>query len=374
MSESSEKIIEKTEDQGVEIMSVNEAIDFADGIKKTPEAKKEEVVEPVIEKETETVVDKKAGKKEPKVEAVEEVVIDKPTETVVENVVETPKSSYDDVLDDEDRAYLAFKKNNKGATRADYEESKVDYEKFDRKTLLRKSLREKYGITDSDSDLDNYIETELNIPMDASEAEMSLSERVALRKLTDEYINSKKEQQNKWLEAKIEDKPSQNGQEEIVTLENGQTMPKKDYELMVENRNNYLKGNEEALNRVNATSFKIEVDDNGEKRELEYSYTFDKEDKHRMLSISSDLVANFNKTYTKKDGIDHDGINIDHAWADRNLREKMLKSYAQSIRAEAFEESLKEQGNITLGKNKELSKQETKGVKYVPLNELLNNY
>jgi len=63
MSESSEKIIEKTEDQGVEIMSVNEAIDFADGIKKTPEAKKEEVVEPVIEKETETVVDKKAGKK-----------------------------------------------------------------------------------------------------------------------------------------------------------------------------------------------------------------------------------------------------------------------------------------------------------------------
>ena len=374
MSESSEKIIEKTEDQGVEIMSVNEAIDFADGIKKTPEAKKEEVVEPVIEKETETVVDKKAGKKEPKVEAVEEVVIDKPTETVVENVVETPKSSYDDVLDDEDRAYLAFKKNNKGATRADYEESKVDYEKFDRKTLLRKSLREKYGITDSDSDLDNYIETELNIPMDASEAEMSLSERVALRKLTDEYINSKKEQQNKWLEAKIEDKPSQNGQEEIVTLENGQTMPKKDYELMVENRNNYLKGNQEALNRVNATSFKIEVDDNGEKRELEYSYTFDKEDKHRMLSISSDLVANFNKTYTKKDGIDHDGINIDHAWADRNLREKMLKSYAQSIRAEAFEESLKEQGNITLGKNKELSKQETKGVKYVPLNELLNNY
>lgn len=375
MSDNSEVTTEQVAEQGVEIMSVKDAISFAEtGNKPVPQVQEEAVEEEKpkeVVKET-TEKPKEEIQEEVKPEVKEEVVVEqeKPTEKVAEKA----KDPYEDILDDEDRAYLSFKKNNPGTNRSDYEESKVDYDKLDRKDLLRKSLREKYNITYSDAELDAYIEEKLGIPMDANESEMSVTEYVALQKETEDYINSKKEQQNKWLENtnKPENKTAEQPQEELVELENGQKMSKKEYDKIVENRNKYIKGNEEALNRVNATSFKIEVDDNGSKRELEYSYEFSKEDKNRILSISSDPVAHFNKTYTTKEGFNHDAINIDQAWSDSQLRSKMIKNMLQTARAEGFEESLKEQGNVKLGANKQLHHQETNGIKIVPLTELFN--
>lgn len=378
MSETASTTTENAEETGIEKMSLSDAINFsANGVK--PSATKEEAH--VEEAKEEVIVDETEKSKEvekPAEQVVETKVDDIKTETVakeekpIETKTEAPKSSFEDLMDEEDKAYFNFKKNNPGTTRADYQESKVDYDALDRKDLLRKSLREKYNLNDDDATLDEFIETELGIPMDVKESEMSLTERVKLRKETDPYVEAKKAQQQKWKESKVEENVAQQKEEvEMLTLEDGTKMPKAQYEKIVENRNNYLKNNEEALNRVSATYFKFEVDDNGSKRELEYGYTFDKEDKHRMLSNTNDVVAHFNKTYTTEKGYDHDRLNEDLAWADPQTRNKMLKSLLASARAEAFEESLKDRGNVTIGQQKELSKNETKGIRYVPFSELL---
>lgn len=376
MSEEAKTAPESTEETGVENMSLSDAINFSEnGVKPTAPVKEEEAAE-----EKKVVVDEAETTIEPKVK-VEDAVIpaqEKPIETKAEVKPEVkpeaPKSAYEDLMDDEDKAYFNFKKSNPGTTRADYQESKVDYDSLDRKDLLRKSLREKYNLSEDDAKLDEYITDELGIPMDVKESEMSLTERVALRKQTDEYVNSKKAQQQKWNESKVDEKVVQPKEEvKMVTLEDGSTIEESVYNKKVEDRNKYLKNNEEALNRVSATSFKIEVDDNGSKRELEYSYTFDKDDKHRMQSLTTDVMDSFNKAYTTKEGFDHDSLNVNKAWEDPQLRSKMLKSFAQSIYAEAFEESLKDRGNVTIGQQKGLSQQETKGYKIVPLTELLNS-
>jgi hypothetical protein len=376
MSDTTENVTEKDENNGVQTMSLQDALNFSQGEKPEIQAV-EEVEETIIEDKVEVVEDKK----EVIDDAKEEVVVVDETEKVVEKVEVSPKVEKEDVkdpyegIDEEDRDYYDFKKRNKGTTRKDFEDSLIDYTSFDKKELLRRSLREKYGFeNETDEQLNDYIEEELGIPMDSDESDMTVTERVRLRKETDGYIKDKKDQHSKWSESKTDEKGivAPKEQLEMVTLENGNKMPKKEYDQILESRNNYVKSNEEALNRVKDTSVKITVSENGNERELEYNYAFDKEDKHRMLSISSDVVANFNKTYTTDKGYDHEGINIDQAWSDKQLRNKMLSSMLQAARAEGFEESMKDQGNINLGSNKRLQPQDTKGVKYVPLSELLN--
>jgi len=355
---------EETQEEGVTKMSLSDALDLAQGVEKDPE-----VIEEI---EEETVVEAEADEEvKAEVEAEAEAEVEEEKEAI--ETSETPKETYDDLYDDEDKAYFAFKKSNKGSTRADYNESKVDYDKLDRKDLLRKSLREKYNLSDDDAEIDDYIETEHGIPMDADESEMSLTERVRLRKLTDGYVNDKKEQQQKWSDNTVNDTVAKNGEVEMLTLEDGSTIEKAKYEKIVENRNNYIKNNEEAVNRVTATSFKLKVDDNGSVREIEYSYPFDKSDKHRMLSNTNDVAGNFTEKYTTKEGYNHEGINIDQAWADRQIRDKMLQSMAQTIRAEAIEEVMSEKGNVSIGSQKRLNRQETNGMKIVSLSEAFNH-
>lgn len=388
MSENTENTQEESNNNGIQTMSIDQVLDFAETGKAITETQKEEIVDNDSEdskSETEDTTQVNIDTKEEVVNDDSKVDVDTTSEnkvetqtsqtteeTKVDSEKEDTKDPYKDFYSEEDKEYFSFKKNNPGTTRADFEESKVDYDKLDRKDLLRKSLREKYGITDSDSDLDEYIEDKLGIPMGESEAEMSVTERVALRKETEDYIKNKKAQQQKWQENIVEEKVETAQKEEMIRLENGQEIPKAKYEKLVEDRNNYIKSNEEALNRVNATAFKLKIDENGSKRDIEYSYTFDKEDKHRMQSLTTDVVDSFNKTYSTENGYNHELLNENKAWEDPKIRGKMLQSIAQSIRAEAIEEVMKEKGNVSIGKQKDLPAQQSKGVKIVPLSELLN--
>ena len=371
MSDTTENT-ENINEEGVEIMSLEDALKHSNS-EQTEVEPAQETIEEEVQAETDVVEDVKEE------ETVEDVVEDTKEDVKVEDVApkveeKVEKDPYEGI-DEEDVPYFKFKRNNPGTTRADFEDSLVDYDEFDRKELLRLSLREKYSFkNESDQDLDDYIEGELGIPMDSDVDDMTVTERVRLRENTDAYIQGKKEQHAKWAETKTEEKVAQEEQtEKMITLEDGSEMPEAKYNEIVEQRNNYVKNNEEALNRVGETSFSFTVDDNGEKRELKHSYEFDKEDKHRMLSISSDAVKHFNDTYQTKDGVNHEAMNENKAWEDPKLRGKMLSSFAQAIRAEAIEESMKDQHNINLGGNKGLQQQETKGIKYVPLSELLNN-
>lgn len=385
MSDTTENTVENTEEQGVEKMSIDDVINFAEtGVKPVAETTESQTTETETQEEEqveEPKVEDKTTEKEDKTEEAKEEVEEtiEATKDVEESDLEVDKQEakdpYEDIFDEDDKAYFNFKKNNPGTTRADYEDSKIDYSKLSRKELLRKSLREKYNLTDNDAELDEYIETELGIPMDTDESEMSVTERVRLRKHTDEYVQAKQELHNKWAENQKDGNVAQPKEQpkETVTLEDGTTMPKEDYIKIVKARETYVKNNEEALNRVKETSFTFSVDDNGEKRELKYSYEFDKNDKHRMLSITTDAVKHFNETYQTENGVNHEDLNINKAWEDPNIRSKMLASFAQAIRAEAIEESLKDQGNVTIGSKKPINQPDEKGVKYVPISELLNN-
>lgn len=284
---------------------------------------------------------------------------------------------YEDLLDDDDKGYFEFKKQNPGSNRKDYEASKIDYDKVSASELAIEKVKAESGLDLTNDEALSYLEEELGF--DINGEELSVADRIKLNKFVKDFREDKKTSQKKVV-AQPSKKEGDN--EEIVRLDNGQEMPKAQYDKMVADRNNYLKANEEAVNRVAETSLKITVDDNETERELSYSYKFDKEDKHRMLSNTNDLGKALNEMFgTENGGYDQDALNENFAWFDPKTRNKMLKqllgnAYGESKsegKAEGVEEALKDRGNVNLSSQKGLPRQEKEGVKVVPVSELFNS-
>jgi hypothetical protein len=275
--------------------------------------------------------------------------------------------SISDLLDDDDKDYLEFKRQT-GGSRKDYEASKIDYDSLDRKDVLRDQVRGQVGFEISDEDLDELIEDKFGIPMGADEGEMSIKERFELYERTNAYIESKKSEQSK-LKVKKTDKV-----DEKVKLEDGREVLKSEYDKMIADRNQYLDSNKDSVNRVSESSLSIGIDiGDGNKVEVEAVYKFDKDDKHRMLESTNDLGRYINENFTTDKGYNHDSLNENMAWFDPKIRAKMLNTLVESAWSQGADYMLGKKGNVNLTSSKSLPKQAQKGVKIVPLNELMNN-
>tara|TARA_R110002049_G_scaffold108120_2_gene256157 strand:- start:11901 stop:13076 length:1176 start_codon:yes stop_codon:yes gene_type:complete len=345
------------------------------------------VEQEVVEKtKKETTVDKTVEEKENVVEQNEVPTLEYSDDKVLEYLkgkgidvsdfesLKTPKeiNSYEDLLDAEDKAYLNYKKDTgKQISRKDYNDIVTkDFTKVSAVELAKERVIKDSGINLSNEEVLEYLEEELGF--DPNAEDLTARERIKLasfvKDIREQKINEQKTILDRLPDLKAIDKEYDS--KEYVKLDNGAIVKKEAFEASQAKRNEFIKLNKEAISRATDFDFNMTVDDNGKERQLSYSTKLEPKDLQRLESITTDVFSHLEKTYKKGDSYDVDSLNKNMAWADEQIRDKMLDNFAHQIRANAIEEVMKEGGNINLDPKKHLDQQKDRGVKIIPISEL----
>ena len=284
------------------------------------------------------------------------------------------KNDFEDIIDDEDKLYFKYKKQF-GGNRKDFENFTKNLDEVPRIEFARERVRKESGLNLTDEEADNYIASELGI-IDLND--LDVHEKIKLAGFAKPILESKKEEQNNFLNSqdKGENKEQENknksnsSDSEFVQLDNGSIMRKTDYDNFVKNRELAIEEAKQAVNSVTSSVFNFEIDDNGTKKELSYSYDFSEEDKQRMLSNASNYDAVLNSRYSSEEGFNHAQFAVDFEWANPEFREKAIASILHKAIAENTETILKERGNVNFSQGR-LQQGLEKGVKIVSVQDAI---
>lgn len=271
---------------------------------------------------------------------------------------------YADVMDDEDKAYLDFKKQT-GRGKNEYELLKRNYDEVSSLELSRERVKKESGIKGLTTDkIDQHLENELGIH---DITDMTASEEIKLARYSKSLRDEYKAEQEKYR--KPVEKSDKNP--EYVKLDNGSVMPKGEYEKILLNQQKHIADAKEAVNSVTVSSFKIAIGEGEDKQELVYEYEKSDADKQSLLSSVSDLNKVMSAYHTK-DGYDHKKFNEDLFWFNSQNREKAFASLAHKVRADAIEEVLKQRGNVNYQTRNGLQSGANNGPKTLPLKDFFN--
>lgn len=258
---------------------------------------------------------------------------------------------YEEILDEDDKQYLNFKKET-GRSRKDFEFLNQDFDALDPIDLARQRIEKETGVKFTIEQAKEYLEDKFDI--DLSDEQLSVKAQIELKSFTKpvkDELNALKETYRKPIE-KQNNSAAQTEQPEMVRLTDGSMMTKADYAVLMENHQKHIKASIDSVNSVAGTSFKTVFDDNGTPRELSFNYDYSNEDKQRMLSIVSDVDGYMSKTYRSENGeFQHQNFAEDMGWSNRQFREKAIATLVNKARAEAIEEVMKSDNNVSFNKN-----------------------
>ena len=277
---------------------------------------------------------------------------------------------YEDLLDDDDKAFFNFKKET-GRSRKEFEALNSNLDELPKIVLARERVRLETGLKDlSDDQIDEHIAETLGIDLD----EMGTSDKIKLAAYTKEILKLKKEEQEKYrkpIEAKQPEVKTENpNKEEYVELTNGAFMKKSEYVKLENNRQQAILKAKESVNSVTASNFKIVLDDKGTEKELNFEYKYSDEDKHSMLSIVSDIDTVVKNRYGSDEGFNHKQFAEDMQWSDPTFREKAIGVLLEKAIAENTENLLKERGNVKFNYDP-LQRTEKEGIKIVSMSDAI---
>lgn len=285
-----------------------------------------------------------------------------------EKIVEIKEvDPYEGLFDEDDKAYLNFKKET-GRSRKDFEALNKNYDDVDPLEFAREQVRRETGQSQiSDAAIDQYIAEKLGIDLD----ELSDLDKLKIAGYGKSIKDEKKAEQEKYRKPAENKQPQQDQPTgEMLRLENGALIPKTDYEKLVAERQKHIEEAKEAVNHVTESSFKIAVDDNGTQRELNYKYEYAEQDVQNMASIVSDVDSVIQKRYSTENGFNHKSFAEDMLWSDQKFREKAISDLVTKARAEAIEEIMKQRGNHNFDTHQPLQKQLAEGVEIRPVSEV----
>jgi len=291
--------------------------------------------------------------------SVDEIFADKaPVEKIV--------NPYEDILDEEDKQYLNFKKET-GRGRKDFEALNTDYNAIDPLQLSRERIRKESGMDLSNEDADRYLAKELNIDLDDLN-EIDPLDKIKLnayaKPVRDAYIADKE----KYKQPIAPKMPV--AADEIVRLDNGAAMKKADYDNMLVEHQKHVEQVIASADSVTEANFKVVIDDNGTPKELSYKYDYSVEDKQSMVSNAKDPSATAERLLRSEKGFDTAGLNENMFWFDKTLREKAIASIVHKVRSEAIEEVTKLENNVNFQANPLPGQEPKDGVKIVPISEI----
>lgn len=233
------------------------------------------------------------------VDSFEDLFKEPETKEVVKEV-----NPYEDVFDEYDKTYYQFKKDT-GLSRKEFDFVQQDLSKKSSLDWAYEKVRKNNpGVNLTDSQINNYLETSLNI--DLSSDELQATDLIHLNAFAKDFKDSQLQLQNKYKTTVNPKQPTP--QVEMVTLENGEKMEKGKYEKLVSQRNEYINGLKQGVS--GATSFDIEFafDNDGEKQTSTFNYEYSDEDKHGMLSNASDINNFISKKFRTETGFDYKGL------------------------------------------------------------------
>lgn len=270
---------------------------------------------------------------------------------------------YDEFMDDEDKKYFEFKKTT-GKTKAEYEMLRTDPDSISPLEYAIEKAKNDSGLSLTKEEALEFLEEELGI---SDFDELTSTDKIKLAKYSKELKDKRVSMFNELKNISVE-KPQNQNQPEMVTLDNGQTVPKEQYEQFNKNRQQYLNANKESVNSVTSSEFKVMLDDNGSPREVAFTYEFNDQDKHSMLSMTEDTGKLIERYNTEK-GFNHKQFNEDAFWLDPANRNKAISTIIQKALATNTEEVLKGRGNVNFS-HQPLPAQKKEGVEMVQLSDL----
>lgn len=279
---------------------------------------------------------------------------------------------YADVLDDDDKAYLNFKKET-GRSRKEYEALNTNLDELPKIDLAREIVRKEAGMNLSNQEADEYIASKLGFDLE----DMTFNDQIELAKYTKPLLDEKKAEQEKYRKPiAVENKPAEQAnqeKQEYVKLDNGAVMLKSDYEKLADNHLKVVEKAKEVVNSVTNFNFEITFDDNGVERKEIFSYEVDEKDRHSMVSSVSDLNADLINDYGTGEILENKQFQEDNFWRKKSNREKAISSIVHKAVAKAKEEILKERGNVNFTNQESLQKQAKDGVTMKSFREILKD-
>lgn len=285
----------------------------------------------------------------------------------VEKEVVKEVNPWDDVIDDDDKAYLGFKKET-GLGRKEFEALNKNWDEVSPLELARERIKKETGTNLPNEKADAFLESELGIE-DIND--LTSNDEIKLARYTKQLKDEYKAQQEKYRKP-VENKQPDNanaGKKEFVELPNGAVMEKTAYENHVEYQRKFREQAAEAVKAVEPASFKVSVDDNGSVRDEVYTYEYSEQDVQNMASNVTNMDEVIAKRYQTEQGFNHKAFGEDFQWSDPKFREKAISDLVGKARAKAIEETMKLVGNHNYKPNDPLQKQTREGVKVVPVNE-----
>lgn len=273
---------------------------------------------------------------------------------VQEKEVEKVVDPYEGILDDADKEYLEFKKST-GGNYNDFLNSKKDWDSVPDLALARERVKKENGLDNlSDEEADLLLASSLGLEdLEDLDGVDAIKFKAYASKYRKELKEAQKEQLSKKPVKEVR-QPEQAQQEEMVTLDNGQTMPKAQYDQLVQQRNDYLKAAKEAVDSIADFEFSFNISENGETKTLNYKYNVSEEDRHSMMSIHENGLNVFiDKEFTDKDGnFNHAKLSRAMYFAKESNLQKVIKAVSEQVRAETVEELLGERNNVNFSGKK----------------------
>ena len=286
----------------------------------------------------------------------------------VEKIVEKEVNPWESILDDEDKAYLDYKKET-GRTRKDFDFLKKDINSFDLIDLSIQRIKKDTGLDLSKDKAIEYLENKFNIDLTSSD-ELDVSAQIELNGFVKPMKEEILQLQEKYGKAS-ENRQTQNNNngipDDVVVLENGTMMKKDAYQSLLDNHAKHIEAAKTSVNGVTESQVKVLFDDNGSKSELSYGYEYSNDDKQSMVSNVSDIDSFIAQKFSGESGLDYKKLAEGLWWSIPENREKANASMIHKAIAENTEKILKSEGNINFEQRSLHTAKGQDGIRIVPL-------
>ncbi|MGV6830315.1 MAG: hypothetical protein ACWA5P_01975 [bacterium] len=266
----------------------------------------------------------------------------------VEKIVEKEINPYEGISDSA-KEFLEFTKTT-GGSFEDYTAVKKDWSQVSTKELARAQARAQTGLDLSNEQADSYIQDQLGIE--------DFEEKTSVEKIKYEaYANKFKlemQEKQKAIQSKVATKTEAPKQEpksnaEMVTLDNGQQMPKEEYDALVVQHQQYITESKKSVDGITELNFDFSYQENGETVKVPLRYEITDEDRHSMLSVSKNLNAYIESKFTDSQGnFDYKGFHRALYFMDESNLKKVISAVADQSRNATIENHMKERSNVSL--------------------------
>lgn len=257
-------------------------------------------------------------------------------------------------LSDETLQFIKYSKET-GRDYKDFQALNRDIDKVSTLELARERAIAISGGKLNKDEVDGYLEKKLNIDLSDPE-QLEKYDEIDLEAYVGDYRKEFKANQEKYKQP-IERK-EQKGGPEMLTLDDGSLMEKAVYEKMVNDRKTYLAESKKAQDNITASTFEVTIDDNGNELKMNIPFEFGKNDKHNMLSYSSDTNEFINKNFATDGKLDHAKLQKGLWFSLPENQGKVISAAVNKARAEWVEEAMKESTNANFNTKKIPSEQQ----------------